>query len=131
MKIFPKRKTDVEYMKGVVSLYNKRWYFFFVGLIISIIIFSCTYYFANKFDKQTTAIFKDMKFDNKQSDKEHNENIDKIQYVLGAKLGYALSGGVYLSILGFILSMNAIFNHRKDKLLIDLYKKSEKHESST
>lgn len=52
-----------------MSSYNKRWYLFFIGLILSIIVFSCTYYFVNKFNKQAVSMLKDMKFDEKQSTK--------------------------------------------------------------
>ncbi len=54
-----------------------------------------------------------------------------MQYVLGLQLGYALSGGLYVSILGFLFSMIGLFNHRKDKLLIELYEKSKKDENTS
>ena len=124
MKIFSKRKTDEEYIKGIMSLYNKRWYLYSIGLVIAITIISCTLYFAYEFDNKNIEMFKEMKFDEKQTDKEYNENIDKMQYVLGARIGYNFASLLYSGIGLFIISINAILGQRKNKLLIDLYEKS-------
>ena len=129
MKIFSRKITDEELIKRTRSLYNKRYYLGFTGLIISIVIFSCTYYFINKFDKEMTVAIEKIQLAGKQSNKEYYKNLGRMQYFLGVKMGYHFAGGVYIAIGLFVLSVTTVLAQRKNKLLLELYASSLKEES--
>ena len=87
MKIYPKRKSDEEYFKEISHSYDKRWRTFFICIIISLIAFFATYYFMNKFDHKIKNLFESMKLEDSSENKKHNENIQKVEYVWGVRLG--------------------------------------------
>ena len=125
MKIFLRQKTDDEYIKTIRNSYRRRWFTFALFFIFFILVIVATfYYFGNKFITPITELNVLSSSDVKPSVEVVNRQREIFSQLLGIRIGFILSAGIYFGMLGIVFSILTILYRRKDIMLLKYYDKN-------
>lgn len=129
MKIFPKQKTDKEYIEVIRKSYKRRWWIFIPLLLISLSFLITSIYMGNKLEQKCIKIFDEISNSDPVSEESLEKKSTAMSYIFGFRIGFLVGKGLLIGGLGIIVSFTVILGRRKELMLLKYYNENNETNS--